>query len=241
MAHIHVVSSFEKGPVGRTLWDYARKCGADLIVMASHSHGGRKRAALGSVTEYLVRRTSVPVLVVKGPAAFVGPMAAKSFSRIVVPLDGSTLSETVIAPVKKMALRVKSSVSLVHVLAPETCSREQIADPDLPWRETDISTARDYLGRIAEEFAADGLAVTTDVLFGDDIAASLLDFTAGLNADLLAIGTSGRGGVSRFVFGSVADELTRRSTVSLFALHPSSKATEGRIAAQSHLLARAGV
>lgn len=240
VAHVHVVASFEKGPVGRTLWDYARKCGADLIVMASHSHGGRKRMALGSVTEYLIRRTNVPVLVVKGSGSFVGPTAAESFSRIVVPLDGSTLSETIIAPAKKLAVMLKSSVNLVHVLTPETYSQEQVIDPVLPWWETDIGTARDYLGRIAAEFSDAGVPVTTEVRLSDDIAAAILDFTARCNADIIAIATSGSGGMSRFVFGSVADEVTRRATVSLLAVHPDAKMAEGRIAVQSRTRAQAG-
>lgn len=240
VAHIQVVSSFEKGPVGRTLRDYAKKCGADLIVMASHSHGGKKRTALGSVTEYLIRHANVPVLVVKGRAAFVGPTVAESFSKIVVPLDGSTLSETIVTSTKTLALMLKSSVIVVQVLTPESYPQEQAMDPILPWWETEIGRARDYLGRVAADFAGAGVPVTTEVLLSDDIAGAILDFTARCNADIIAIATSGSGGMSRFVFGSVADELTRRATVSLLAMHPNGKTTEGRTAEQSRARALAG-
>lgn len=240
-AHIQIVSSFEKGPVGRTLWDYARKSGAELIVMESHSHGGRKRVALGSVTEYLIRRTGIPVLVVKGRASFIGPTAAETFATIVIPLDGSELSEAVLPAATKLALLLKAKINLVHVLTPQANSRQQIVDPAFPWWDTDIGTANDYLGRVAQNIAAEGIGVTTTVLLSDDIAAALLDHAARAKADIIAIATSGAGGMSRFVFGSVADELTRRSPISLFAIHPADRRAAERVPAQSRAREEANV
>ncbi len=44
--------------------DYARQHGIDLIIMASHGHGGLKRLLTGSTTDKVVRAGEVPVLVV---------------------------------------------------------------------------------------------------------------------------------------------------------------------------------
>ena len=44
--------------------DYAKQHGVDLIVMASHGHGGLKRMLLGSTTDRVIRAGEVPVLVV---------------------------------------------------------------------------------------------------------------------------------------------------------------------------------
>lgn len=239
-AKIRVVSSFEKGPVGRTLSEYAVKSAADLIVMASHSRVNRKHAALGSVTEYLIRRSNIPVLVVKGRPSFVGPTDAETFSTIVVPLDGSELAESILPATKKLARMLHSNINLVHVLTPGMYSQQQTAEAVLPWWETDIGTARDYLGRIAADLVEAGLAVTTDVLLSDDIAASILDYGARVNADIIAIATSGTGGMSRFVFGSVADEITRRSSISLFAMHEVHGRSDMERAAQSSVRASVG-
>lgn len=157
-AKIRVVSAFEKGPVGRTLAEYAVKSAADLIVMASHSRGGRKHAALGSITEYLIRRTNVPVLVVKGRPSFVGPTDAETFSTIVVPLDGSELSESIVPATKKLARMLHSKINLVHVLTPGMYSQQQVAEAVLPWWETDIGMARDYLGRIVKDASIQNLS-----------------------------------------------------------------------------------
>ncbi|MCF2241716.1 universal stress protein [Halobacterium salinarum] len=45
---------------------YADNAGCDLIVMGTHGRGGIDRLLLGSVTENVVRSSSVPVLTVSG-------------------------------------------------------------------------------------------------------------------------------------------------------------------------------
>src|SRR5204863_5023205 len=72
LGDIRVMTSLEEGPIGPTLRDYAKKFKVDLIVMSSHSRGGLKRIALGSITDYLIRHTNIPVLVVKQPTEFFG-------------------------------------------------------------------------------------------------------------------------------------------------------------------------
>jgi nucleotide-binding universal stress UspA family protein len=48
---------------------FARDGGFDLVVLATHGHTGVRRLVLGSVAERVVREATVPVLVVRAPAA----------------------------------------------------------------------------------------------------------------------------------------------------------------------------
>lgn len=52
------------GPAGLMIEDYIRAARIDLVVMTTHGRGGVVRAALGSVTDHLMRGTA-PVLVVR--------------------------------------------------------------------------------------------------------------------------------------------------------------------------------
>ena len=133
LGEIRVMTALEDGPVAPTLRDYARKFNVDLIVMSSHSRGGVKRITLGSVTDYLIRHTNIPVLVVRPPASFIGATPEQTFSRIVVPLDGSVLAEQILPEVAALASRLKSTVSLLQVLTPLTYSQKEIMQPGLPW------------------------------------------------------------------------------------------------------------
>jgi len=172
------------------------------------------------VTDYLLRQTNVPVLVVKPPVSFIGATPEETAGRIVVPLDGSALAEQILPEVAALALRLNSSVVLLHVLTPVTYSQKEIMQPGLPWWDFDIAGADAYLVRTASYLTEQGVAVSTDVVLSEDIAGAILDYAARIRADLIAIATRGTGGVSRFVFGTVADEVARRSSTSLLVFHP---------------------
>jgi nucleotide-binding universal stress UspA family protein len=216
---IRVMTALEDGPVAPALRDYARKFNVDLIVMSSHSRGGVKRIALGSATDYLIRHTNIPVLVVR-PLVSLEATPEQTFSRIVVPLDGSVLAEQILPEVAALASRLKSTVSLLQVLTPATYSQKEIIQPGLPWWDDDIATADAYLSRAASRLIEEGLTVSKDVVLSEDIATAILDYSVRTRADLIALATSGSGGMSRFVFGTVADEVTRKSTTSLLVFHP---------------------
>jgi nucleotide-binding universal stress UspA family protein len=220
LGEIRVMTALEDGPVAPTLRDYAMKFNVDLIVMSSHSRGGVKRIALGSVTDYLIRQTNIPVLVVRPSDSFIGATPEQTFSRIVVPLDGSLLAEQILPEVAALALRLKSTVSLLHVLTPLTYSQKEIMQPGLPWWDDDIATADVCLTRAASYLTEEGLTVSKDVVLSEDIANAILDYSARTRADLIALATSGAGGMSRFVFGTVTDEVTRKSPTSLLVFHP---------------------
>ena len=237
LGDIRVITALEEGHVTATLRDYAEKFDVDLIVMSSHSRGGVKRITLGSVTDYLIRNTNIPVLVVKPPVSFMGATPEQTRSRIVVPLDGSALAQQILPEVAALASRLDSTVSLLQILTPLTYSQKHIMQPGFPWWDTDIANADAYLARAASYLTEEGLTVSKDVVLSDDVATSILDYSMRTRADLIAIATSGSAGMSRFVFGTVADEVTRKSPTSLLVFHPKPSAvtdnTLGRSEAQA--------
>ena len=215
-----VVTSLESGRVEPALKEYAERSHADLIVMSSHARGSLKRITLGSVTDYLIRNANVPVLVVKPSHSSSAEGGAATFRRVVVPLDGSALAEQILPHIASLSAEMKPSVSLLRVLTPSTYSQKQIMQPGLPWWDEEIARADADLARSADRLGADGLSVARDVVLSEDVVGAILDYCAGNEADLLALATHGVGGIKRLLFGSVADELTRRASVSLFVLHP---------------------
>ncbi len=235
LGEIRVITALEDGAVAPTLCDYAGRFKVDLIVMSSHARGGISRIALGSVADYLIRRADVPVLIVKPPVTFFGGGPGETFNRIVVPLDGSALAEQILPQVSALASRLNATVSLLHVLTPLTYSQKEIMQPGLPWWDTDIAIADEYLTRAASYLTDSGLPVSKDVLLSEDIPSAILDYASRSRADLIAIASNGAGGIGRFVFGSVADEVTRKSQTSLLVFHPKgaiarTKNSEGLVA-----------
>lgn len=53
-----------QGPTVAVILDEADRRGADLIVLGSHGHGALYRALMGSVSEGILRKTKIPLLIV---------------------------------------------------------------------------------------------------------------------------------------------------------------------------------
>jgi len=65
LSDVDVTADLELGPIADVLAGYARRNDIDLIVISSHGRRGIARLSLGSVTDSLIRGTTIPVLVVK--------------------------------------------------------------------------------------------------------------------------------------------------------------------------------
>ena len=208
------------GPVGDVLQGYARRNDVDLIVMSTHGRNGISRLSLGSVTDSLIRHTTIPVLVVKPPSSYLNPQVACAFNRIVVPLDGSTLAEQILPRVLELARLEEAEVILLNVLVPHTYSQKEVVDPSLPWWDKDISLAQVYLSYVATRLRHRGLTVTTDIVISEKVASAIGDFASREKADLIAIATHGRGGVARMVRGSVADAIMHSAKISMLVFKP---------------------
>jgi nucleotide-binding universal stress UspA family protein len=215
-----IMVDLHAGPIGDVLQGYARRNNVDLIVISTHARSGISRLSLGSVTDSLIRHTTIPVLVVKPPTSYLNPQVIEAFRRIVVPLDGSTLAEQILPRVVELAKLEEAEITLLNVLLPHSYSQKEIADPTLPWWEKDIARAQAYLFRIAGGLRRSRVAVTTDIVIGDNVATAIGDFSSREKADLIAIATHGRGGLARMIRGSVADAVMHSSRLSMLVFKP---------------------
>jgi nucleotide-binding universal stress UspA family protein len=208
------------GPVGDVLQGYARRNDVNLIVISTHGRSGISRLSLGSVTDSLIRHTTIPVLVVKPPTSYLNPQVIEAFKRIVVPLDGSMLAEQILPRVLALAKLEEAEITLLNVLIPQSYAQREIVDPNLPWWDKDIAHAQTYLFRVAGRLRRNGVAVTTDIVIGENVASAIGDFAGRERADLIAIATHGRGGLARMLRGSVADAVMHSSRLSMLVFKP---------------------
>jgi nucleotide-binding universal stress UspA family protein len=219
-SNAEVTVDLHAGPIGDVLEGYARRNEVDLIVISTHGRSGISRLSLGSVTDSLIRHTTIPVLVVKPPTSYLNPQVSEAFRRIVVPLDGSTLAEQILPRVLALAKLEEAEITLLNVLIPKSYSQQEIEDPTLPWWDKDIAQAQSYLFRVAGKLRRSGVTVTTDIVIGANVASAIGDFAVREKADLIAIATHGRGGLARLIRGSVADAVMHSSRVSMLVFKP---------------------
>lgn len=104
----HVVESLEAD---------ADTQGADLVIMATHGRGLLSRAWLGSVADAFLHRTNRRVLLVR-PEEDQAPALDRNltFGKILVPLDGTDLSECMVEYAVEFARLFDASLHLVRVV-----------------------------------------------------------------------------------------------------------------------------
>jgi nucleotide-binding universal stress UspA family protein len=169
-----------------------------------------------------MRSTGIPVLMLR-PSETVAPIerAARPFSRVLIPLDGSRAAESIIDVAISVAgpsamfvlARVIQPIPLIVPTADPYTMTTMMTDPDA----TDLvaDDARQYIRDVAGRLSDHGVTATEQsVQIGDHPARMLLDVAKEHDVDLIALATHGRG-MSRLVLGSVADKLLRGSTVPL--------------------------
>jgi nucleotide-binding universal stress UspA family protein/predicted transcriptional regulator len=193
---LQVEAIMRDGRPAFTLLDLADELSAAAIVIASHGLGGFKRVVLGSVARQLVSHTSIPVFLVRATTA--EHRREPSLNRLLVALDGSVLAES--------ALDVAREV----VAAGSTLVLVRIADTSAQG----VPMATAYLDHIAASLRAAGVVVETQAIVGGSksaVSRHLAEAAATLNVDAIVMSTHGRGGVSGWFVGSVADEVIRNA------------------------------
>lgn len=182
---------------------------ADLIVMSTRGAGTIRGSLLGSVADRVARQSQTPVLLAPAPSE---PGAPVAISRIVVPLDGSLLAERALPIAASLATILGVPIRLLHVVdagAPGSAG-QGAAQQAL---ESHVQTLRD-----------DGLNASAAILTGTP-APTLID--ALTPADLVVMTTRGRGGLSRWLLGSVADRIVRGAPAPVLLAPSWSETQEG--------------
>jgi nucleotide-binding universal stress UspA family protein len=215
---VEVSSAVLTGAVPEALEEQLMATGVDLVVMTTHGRGPLARAWLGSVADALIRRLSVPLLLVRPQeaAAAAGPLPR----HVVIPLDGSAFAEDIVEPAVGLGLE-GTEYTLLRVIPPMipwNCAAypvaagyENVLEQLAQLHAQDKAEASAYLGRVAAGLRERGLRVETRIVCHDVPAVAILDEARAHPDGLVALATHGRGGLPRLFLGSVADKVLRGS------------------------------
>lgn len=136
------------------------------------------------------------------------------YQRVLIPLDGSELAETILPFAEWIAGPLDAEVLLLSVVEPVSAmaglAAGGVVGPDaFLLRQLE---AKKYLGEVAGRLEAKGLRVRTFLGLGMP-AGEIAEVAKAEKADLIAMTTHGRSGLRRAVFGSVAEEVLRSARV----------------------------
>ena len=215
--------------------------GIDLAVLCSHGRTGFSRWVLGSVAHALVHQSTVPVLVLReSEAASLLPRSDEPRTlRALVPLDGSPLAETALTPaahlVAALAAPAYGALRLAQVVKPFSTTVAEGFVSEL--NEEARQRASTYLAAVAERLRESvkgfTLRLTYSVEPGKDVAEALVNLAEqrggkkepeGTDAcDFIAMSTHGRGGLERWVMGSVTERVLTTTKLPMLIVRPPKK------------------
>jgi nucleotide-binding universal stress UspA family protein len=156
------------------------------------------------------------------PAATPGRRRRQLYQRILVPLDGSPEAEAILPLAEDLIDPETGELILLRAVLPYT--PVPVADVPAPvffevTQEVQIE-ATDYVRRVAAPLTSRGLRVHLLTPTGE-AAERIVQAARELGVQLIAMTTHGRSGLSRVVFGSVAEAVVREAPVPILLMRAS--------------------
>lgn len=170
--------------------NFAKEIGADLIVMGSHGLTIQDGLFAGSNVEKMVRKSSVPVLVIKSDPKDL------NIKNIILGTDLSPESVSAYKRIVALFTQLESNILPVYVNLPNN----------------DFISSREFNEKLSD-FAAAGGTNKVEFIAGHIVEDGLIQYAEEIGADLIAVSTKARKGFSHFLKGSTSEDLANHSRI----------------------------
>jgi len=199
-----VSSDLRMGDPVEEIVKFALLMPATLLLMSTHGRSGLEKIRQGSVTEQVLRHSPCPVFILHSTRA--EPMVEHDdnlFKRILVPLDGTEVSASILSCVERFARAHDSEVILFHDELDSDSPEEERAAVKLALQEHSVKLANA------------GLKVSLDMSTYRRPIREILNRIDDMNIDLVSMASHGESGVRRALDESVTAEVIRHSSCPL--------------------------
>ncbi|MCP9439034.1 MAG: universal stress protein [Nitrospira sp.] len=199
LCHVQDPSSF--------ILDTAATVNADVIVMGTRNLSRLAEVFIGSVSHRVLVHSTVPTLIVKG--------AARPVSTVLMAVEGPEDAARLQAWL--MAHPFKNPVSLMVlsvVSSPPVTSEHAMVEQDVAYNERTLK-ARQIVDDTANALNGPQFTASADVRGGDPAE---IICEVGKGYDLIVVSSHGRKGLSRFLMGSVSEDIVHRADRSVLVV-----------------------
>jgi nucleotide-binding universal stress UspA family protein len=202
---LQVNTVVRRGSPTKQILSESRQGGHDVLIVDARQAHSAKEHLLGSVTQQIIHRAPISVLVAKKPV--------NSLGCLLVCTGGADVSEPVIRVGGWLAEMVDAHITLLHVVSPVPSMYtgfNEIEETLPQLLQTDTPIARHL--RLGAEILAQHRADATLRLRHGVAADEILEETVELNCDLVIIGASGTTGrLSGLLMGNVTRQIVEHA------------------------------
>lgn len=208
------------GPEADAILNWAADEDIDLIAMSTHGRSGITRWIFGSVADKVLHATHRPLLLVRAtePDYRQGALAIQ---KILMPLDGSPLAGSILPFVVGLAKALDASLELFHAVPPVELHPgvEVVRLPTPEILNRLEAQANELLARVVKDVQREGVKARGIFTIGPAVH-EIVNAAEREGAGLIAMATHGRSGIGRWMIGSVADAVVRRTDLPCLVVRP---------------------
>lgn len=203
-----------RGEAASAILAASRELEADLLVVGPHRRQLLRDVFVGTTAERTIRSSRCPVLMANGPPA-------GDYRQVVAATDLSPCSAVALRAARDLGLTEGAATAVVHLFdAPWLSSRASLSKERLQdylndqYEQADRALA-DFLAEIGCKANA-RISRPSEGAEGREICALAEE----IGADLIVVGTRGRGGIEKLLLGSVAADVLRLAACDVLAVPP---------------------
>jgi nucleotide-binding universal stress UspA family protein len=148
------------------------------------------------------------------------------YERILVPLDGSDVAESVLPNVEDLVVRMAPTtvIEVILLQVVSTLTYNVLTDDEaaqLPYNKDELEQIKrkvlEYLEKVAERMRSKGINVKTTASAGH-AAEEIIKAAHDTNTNLIAMSTHGLSGLKRWALGSITDKVLHESDIPVLVI-----------------------
>jgi len=194
-----------EGQAAERIVEFTHEQDVDLIILSSHGWSGLSPWNVGSVVQKIILQTHTSAMIVRAYELPSEDLTGLRYRGLLVPLDGSSRAEVVLAPLSTLALFHGARVFLAHVVStPDMLTREPLSEEDVELValivERNREAAAQYLAQLKSRLDVNA---ETRLFVSDSTEATLHECVDQEGVDLVVISAHGHSGEARRPYGSM--------------------------------------
>jgi len=210
------------GDIAEQILAWIEKESIDLLLLGTHGRKGLERIFFGSIADRVVKTSPVPVFMVN-PYKRNSMLSAGSHKKrkILFPVDLSDISPKLAPYVELAAEAFHADIELLSVIRPSGYFAA-LYEPD-----HDLETFKSAVQKKTKASLSEFKDTHFEKFPGTNVRTAyglipeeILHRIDAAKIDLLVMGTHGRRGLDKVVFGSVAEQVSKSSPVPLLLINP---------------------